>query len=236
MRDLFEDRTTKNSESEQKVTFKKEQKPDDLFLEYLKVASKHLCPGESHLHDQVALAVKDFISGKSFSIKTFEDLQLALANIKEIVQHPVLSDELREYGLNVLASIIEALIREEGARRGLDFVIKNFDSLPSSVVREVIPELTNPFLVVIDSFVKKAAEELVDEIESLVANLVEGETAFVRARIKESLIKFRMRLDQSETQNSLSLIGKIKREKNRRRIVLMLLLGIIAIILSYLIK
>ncbi len=142
---------------------------------------------ESHVKDQIKIAVSDFMSWKTSHIRSFDDLQISLLNIHEILHHPLLSDELRDYGVTVLAGLIESLIREEGALRGLDFVSRNIEYLDPKVIREVLPELTNPFLVVGDKIISTVTEKFVKELEDLLGLFLEGEGYRIRRLAREKI-------------------------------------------------
>ncbi|MCS6961435.1 MAG: hypothetical protein NZT61_02880 [Deltaproteobacteria bacterium] len=184
--------------------------------------------GELHLIDQAKIAVKDFLSLKAFRIETFADLSLALANVHEIISHPLLTDELREYGASVLASMIENLIRQEGAMKGLDFVSKNFDRLPLGVVREIIPELTNPFLICANDALQKLTKTFLEELEKLFQEFVEGEPAYLKDQIRSKLKKYH--LDLIEQNSRIELRKIVKRQKREQKLMFVILLAVLLIL------
>lgn len=177
---------------------------------------------DAHLLDEAKIAVRDFMSFKTFKIKTFEDLSLALFNIHEIIQHPLLSDELRQYGASMLASIIEALIREEGALQGLNFIQSNLDKLPASTIREVLPELTNPFLVAGQGIVKEIVERFVSEMESMLATLIEGENPQIRAKMRDRINHFANEI-KSGYETKSKLLTNIRKQKRERQLLFWIL-------------
>jgi hypothetical protein len=154
--------------------------PVDVFRELSALLKNNVLEGlDADIVIEVKQAIRDIISMKAFAVQDFETLQLVIYNIHEILQHPLLRDELETFCRPLLIQLIEKLAREELAMNSLRFIEQNFDILEPQVTKEVLPEILNPLLIRQAPEQHESIRKLVDRLTFLLSYIADSEQALI---------------------------------------------------------